>query len=55
VKNREKNSNEPLDKKTFKKKYIVRKYEEREREQEIKEYIDDEAQPPNQDRTDGTI
>jgi hypothetical protein len=54
VKNREKNSYEPLDKKTYKKKYIVRKYEEKERKQEIKEYIDDEAQPPNEDRVDGS-
>ena len=42
MKNREKNSYEPLDKKSFKKKFLVRKHEEREKEQEIKEFIDED-------------
>ena len=40
MKTQKKNWNEPLDKKSYKKKFLVRKHEEREREQEIKEYED---------------
>jgi hypothetical protein len=38
MKNKEKNLNEPLPKQKFKRNYILRKYEEVEAEQEIKEF-----------------
>lgn len=42
MKTHEKNYNEPLGKKQFKKGYIVRKYEEKERDKEIKEFIEED-------------
>jgi hypothetical protein len=51
MKTQKKNWNEPLDKKSYKKKFLVRKHEEREREQEIKDFIDEDE---NTVRVDGT-
>jgi hypothetical protein len=42
MKTREKNLSEQSDKKAFKKSYIVRKYEEKERDREIKEFIEED-------------
>lgn len=42
MKNKEKNSNENLDKQKYKKRYILRKYEEVEADNEIKQFTDKE-------------
>jgi hypothetical protein len=50
VKNNDKNSSEPVDKQSFKKKFLMRKQQEQEAEKEIDEYRADES---GTDRLDG--